>query len=172
MINIFVATENIMKTQAVKETFKEYFDEETNVEMVSASSEVPRQPINEATIIGAQNRIKNLKSLLEERKQQYDFLVAVEGGIVQLRQNWYNIQFVLIENNHGKRSSGISQAFEIPTKYIDKAKATSINVVFANIFGKEKDGLEIITHGLTERTESIRQGVRMALAGLLNGEKW
>lgn len=170
---VIVVTENEVKRDAIYDAFKEYFYyEEINIEMIKVLSNVPRQPFDQETILGANQRIKNLKKEILDNKKEYDYLVAVEAGVIQLEENWYNIQFILIENKEGKQSSGFSQAFMIPAQYINTVKNTSINTVFKRLFGEERDGLYIITHGITERAKCIKDGTVMALAGLVNGERW
>lgn len=172
MINIIIATENPQKRDAVREAFKIYVDDEINVNMISVSSEVPKQPINSQIIRGAENRIRNMKSLIAG--ENYDFLVSVEAGIMQIGKRYYNLQYVLVENARtGKKSTGTSQLLEIPKKYIKLAKNSSINNVFRNIFGCDKeDGISILTRGGTERGAMIQNGAVMALAGQLNGDIW
>ncbi len=166
---VIVATENVQKVKAVYKAFMEYFDEEVIMETVKVESGVPKQPVNSETIRGAEKRINNVKRKVNKK---YDYIVAVEGGIMYLGRDWYNMQFVLIEDSTGKRSSGISQAFCIPHKYVKSVINSSINQVFVKQFQQPGDGLSVITHGIIERRDCIKQGTIMALAGLLNGDIW
>ena len=76
---VIVATENVQKVKAVYKAFMEYFDEEVIMETVKVESGVPKQPVNSETIRGAEKRINNVKRKVNKK---YDYIVAVEGGIM------------------------------------------------------------------------------------------
>ena len=172
MMNIVVGTENPQKRDAIREAFKLYFGDEVNAIMVSVDSEVPKQPVDDQIMRGAENRIKNMHNLT--MREKCDFLVSVEAGIMRIGKRYYNLQYVLVENTKtGKKSTGISQLLEVPKKYVNLATTTSINNVFRTIFGSDRvDGVSILTHGQSERGAMIRGGTVMALAGQLNGDIW
>lgn len=172
MTNVIIGTENPQKRDAIRDAFKIYFDDDVNVTMISVSSEVPRQPLNSQIIRGAENRIRNMKALIS--REDCDFLVSVEAGIMRIGKRYYNLQYVLVENmKTGKKSTGISQLLEVPKKYVGLASRTSIYNVFRTIFGNNKvDGISLLTCGETDRRAMIQNGAVMALAGQLNGSKW
>ena len=172
MPTVIVASDNKVKRNAINDAFKEYFSERINIKMISVLSDVPRQPFGQETVMGAKRRMKKLKKCTKKFQIKYDFLVAVEAGVINLNGYWYNIQFVLIEDSKGKESSGISQGFCIPPQYISKVKATSINRVFVDLFGERKDWLEVITHEYSNRRKCIKDATVMALAGVVNGPEW
>lgn len=172
MTNVIIGTENPQKREAVREAFEIYFGSEINVEMINVSSDVPKQPLNSQIMEGAENRIRNLKHFI--RDEEYDFLVSIEAGIMQIGLRYYNMQYVVVENaKTGKRSTGISQMIEIPQKYVNFAVKTSINNVFRMIFGNDlTDGITILTKGEIERRGLIKSGAVMALAGQVNSDIW
>lgn len=172
MTNVIIGTENPQKREAVREAFEIYFGDEINVEMINVSSDVPKQPLNSQIMEGAENRIQNMKHSI--RSEEYDFLVSVEAGIMQIGKRYYNLQYVLVENmKTGKKSTGISQMMEVPKKYINFAVKTSINNVFRMLFGNDlTDGISILTKGEIERRGLIKSGAVMALAGQVNQDIW
>lgn len=172
MTSVLLGTENPQKKEAIREAFRYYFGDELKVDMVSVDSEVPKQPRDSEIIRGAENRIRNMHML--ETSKKCDYLVSVEAGIVQMGKRYYNLQYVLIEDTKtGKKSTGISQMFEVPGKYVNFALKSSINNVFRTLFGGDRvDGVSILTRGAAERGSMIREGAVMALAGQLNGDIW
>lgn len=173
MINVVVGTENPQKRKAIEEAFQRYFDS-VEVEMLSVSSDVSKQPIGGGEILrGAENRIRNMKRQ-RPRFKHWDYLVSVEAGIVHIGKRYYNMQYVMIENTRtGKKSTGISQMLEIPKKYVKLASNTSINNVFRTVLGNNKvDGVSILTRNQADREMLICNGAIMALAGQLNNEMW
>lgn len=172
MTTVVIGTENPQKREAIREAFKVYFREDVNVDMINVDSEVPKQPMNDQIMRGAENRIRNMKPLVPWGK--YDFFVSVEAGIMRIGKRYYNLQYVLVENTKtGKKSTGISQMIEIPKKYVKFATQSSINNVFRSIFGDDKvDGISILTRDEFERKALIKAGAVMALAGQMNGDLW
>ncbi len=172
MTTVVIGTENPQKRDAIREAFRVYFNDDVNVDMINVDSEVPKQPMDDQIIRGAENRIRNMKPLVPWGK--YDFFVSVEAGIMRIGKRYYNLQYVLVENTRtGKKSTGISQMIEVPKKYIKLATRSSINNVFRTIFGDDKvDGISILTRNQIERGALIRAGAVMALAGQMNGEIW
>ena len=95
-------------------------------------SNVNEQPMNEEIILGARNRIKGLKDL---KKENIDFYISSEAGLINIGQTWLNINLSIIEDSDGYESIGTSQGYMIPNnKIITIANKTIISLVSLNSF--------------------------------------
>ena len=117
-MKILMGTKNQGKIEGVKRAFERYFDN-VEIEGIPVDSEVGAQPINKEIIIGARNRVKNVKEYAKKNNIDADYYVASEAGITDLLDDWIDINTVVIENKEGKQSVGTSQGFPIDAKYID-----------------------------------------------------
>ena len=165
MTIVKVGTAKLTKAEAIKEAFERYFTD-VEVIVVDVPSGVPRQPANEEVFQGAKNRIEELRN-----GDKYDYIVACEGGLICQYGHWFNVQVVMVEAEDGKSGFGISQGFEIPPKYIEEIRETSISKVLDRIFDG-KGGVRILTRFEVTRKDLIRDGTIMALARVINGEIW
>lgn len=175
-MKILVGTKNPGKIEATRQAFEIYFND-VNIEGISVQSEVSDQPINEQIVKGAKNRIKNLKQYANKNNIDADFYVAAEAGITDYFQTWIDINAVIIENNEGMQSFGISQGFPIPNKYIEEIKNTDLGKVLDKLFeGKElnkgKGGINFLTKGEISRIDLTRNAVIMALTTYINKDLW
>lgn len=167
-MKIIIATNNPNKIEAIKNAFGRYFtNEELEICSFSVDSMVPSQPYNEDVFKGANNRIEGIRNKVED----WDFLVSCEGGLIEQYGNWFNIQIVKIEHKDGKTGIGLRQGFQIPSKYIEEVKNTSVAKVLDKIFDG-KGGLRVLTKGLYNRQKLIEDGTIMALTRIINGEIW
>lgn len=170
MMNIKIATTNPVKIEAIKEVFERYFSTDNlKIQAIHASSGVSEQPINEEVFEGALNRIKNVKKEIE--KNEYDYIVSCEGGLICLAGRWFNTQVVMIEDKKEKQSTGLSQSYPIPQKYVKRIMETSIATVLDEIF-KGEGGIRKLTRNEITRKELVKSGTVMALTGIINGDKW
>ena len=165
MTIVKVGTAKLTKAEAIKEAFERYFTD-VEVIVIDVSSGVPRQPVNEEVFQGAKNRIEELR-----KGDRYDYIVACEGGLIYQYGHWFNVQVVMVEAKDGKSGFGISQGFEVPSKYIEEIRATSISKVLDRIFDG-KGGVRMLTKSDTTRKDLIREGTIMALTRVINGEVW
>lgn len=164
MTIVKVATTNAVKLEAIESAFRQYFDE-IKIIAEKVESGVAEQPTNDLIFQGAENRLDLLK------KENYDFLVACEGGLLNQMGYWFNIQAVLIEDKNGKRGMGMSQGYEIPRQYIQAAINTSIAAVLDDVF-EGRGGIRELTRGYCRRGDLIKDATIMALTRVLNGSKW
>lgn len=163
MTIVKVATGNSLKREAIESALRHYFDDLKVVEE-KVESEVPEQPTNALIFKGVENRLNALK------KEDYDLLVACEGGLLHIAGNWFHIQAVLIEDKNGKSGLGISQGLELPNKYLEKAAETSVARVLEELFAEE--GLGALTRGYFKIEDMIKDATIMALTRIINGDKW
>ena len=162
MTIVKVGTSNSLKREAIESALRHYFDE-LKVVSEEVESGVPEQPTNDLIFKGAENRLNALA------KENYDILVACEGGLLHIAGRWFCVHAVLIEDKKGKRGLGISQGFEIPNKYLERAAETSVAEVLKDLFNG--GGLGDLTRGYFSREDMIKDATIMALTRILN-EKW
>lgn len=175
-MKVLVASKNASKIDGTKVAFEKFFDD-VNVVGVSVESEVSEQPFDKETLIGAKNRIKNLKKYCKTNNLQADYFVAIESGIINIYDEYFLIDFVVIENNLGQEGIGTSCAFPIPKRLIKDIKERGFGQVFDEIFVAEKTrkvggGIMGLTHGNITRTCKTTESVIMALTRFVNNEFW
>lgn len=175
-MKILMGTENPGKIEGARIAFERYFDD-VEIEGVKVNSEVGDQPTNEEILLGAKNRIKNLKKYAENTNIRADFYISSEAGITNLLGEWIDINLAVIEDEKGSQSVGTSQGFPIPEKYIDEIKKTELGKVMDRIFsgndlGKGKGGISILTKGEISRIDLTKNAFIMALTRYINGDLW
>lgn len=175
-MRILMGTKNQGKIEGVKRAFERYFE---NIEIggIAVDSEVSAQPINKEIIVGARNRVKNVKEYAKEHNLEADYYVASEAGITNLLDDWIDINVVVIENKEGKQSVGISQGFPIDEKYIDEITSTELGKVMDKIFKAHglntgKGGISILTHDEISRIDLTENACMMALIRYINKGIW
>lgn len=166
MTTVKIATKNPVKIEAIKKAFERFFSD-VEIECFSVCSGVPNQPIGDATFIGAENRLEDLKLLCGD----YDYLVACESGLICEYGKWFNVQVVMVENKDGKCGTGLSNGYEVPMKYLDDVMNTSIAKVLDKVF-QGKGGIRVLTKNQFTRADLIEHGTIMALTRVINGEMW
>ena len=110
-MKILMGTENPGKIEGARQAFEKYFND-FEIDGVSVDSEVGVQPLNEAILKGARNRIKNY--------------IASEAGITNSLGEWIDINLAVVENKDGFQSVGTSQGFPVPEKYREEIKQSEL----------------------------------------------
>lgn len=175
-MKILMGTRNPGKIEGAKQAFEKYF-ENVEIEGISVSSGVSDQPINEEILLGAKNRVKNLKKYAKENNIEADYYIASEAGITDLLGEWIDINSVVVENAEGFQSVGTSQGFPIPKKYVEEIKNSELGKVMDKIFsgkdlGKGKGGISLLTKNEVSRIDLTKNAFIMALTSHVNGEIW
>ena len=178
IMKILVGSKNPGKIQGVKEAFELFF-EDVDVVGFNANSEVPEQPINEQTMLGAKNRVKNLKKHAEVENISADYFVAVESGLVNIYGEEVIINACYIENACGQNSVGFSEGFPIPNGKFEDIKNKGFGRVFDETFKIDHDpnkpkvmgGINTLTNGKISRIRLTSDAVVMALTKFLH-EEW
>lgn len=175
-MRILMGTKNQGKIEGVKRAFERYF-ENIEIEGIAVDSEVSAQPINKEIIVGARNRVKNVKEYAKKHNLEADYFVASEAGITNLLDDWIDINAVVIENKEGKQSVGTSQGFPIDEKYIDEITSTELGKVMDKIFkghglNTGKGGISILTHDEISRIDLTENACMMALIRYINKDIW
>ncbi len=177
-MKILVGSKNPGKIQGVKEAFELFF-EEVNVFGFDANSEVPNQPVNEQTMLGAKNRVKNLKEYAKTENINADYFVAVESGLVDIYGEEVIINACYLENVSGQNSIGFSEGFPIPKGKFEDIKNRGLSLVFDETFKVNHDpdkpkvmgGINTLTNGKISRIKITSDAVVMALTKFLH-EEW
>lgn len=120
-MKILVGSKNPVKLEAVKETFLKYYN---NIEVIGieVGSQMPDQPINEETFIGAENRAEELKKINQREKLNAEYFVVIEGGIIKQFNRWFAFGGMCIVDKEGNKSFGTSAHFELPEIIINRLK--------------------------------------------------
>lgn len=175
-MKLLIGTKNPGKIQGAKEAFEKYFNN-IEIEGIAVDSEVGNQPFDKEILIGAKNRIKNLKEYAKKNNIKVDYFLASEAGITNMLGDWIDINIAVVEDNEGLSSVGTSQGFPIPDKYIDEIRKTELGVVMDKIFnGKElskgKGGISFLTKNEISRIDLTRNAFIMALTKHINEDIW
>ena len=167
-MKILVGSKNPVKLKAVEEAFSLYFN---NIEVVGikVNSNVPDQPINEETYIGAENRAFELKKLNDEQKMNSDFFVGIEGGIQQTYTRWFAYGCMCVIDKRGNKSFGTSAHFELPQIVVKELlQRKELGHVMDEIMNEENTkqrggAIEYFTNGKMNRKELYIPGLISAL---------
>lgn len=175
-MKLLMGTQNPGKLEGAKKAFERYFTD-IEIEGISVDSEVGNQPTNRDIIIGAKNRVKNLKKYAITNNIEADYFVASEAGITNSLGEWIDINVAVVESKDGLQSVGVSQGFEIPEKYVDEIIETELGKVMDKIFavnnlGKGKGGINFLTKNEVSRIQLTENAFVMALIKHLNGDLW
>lgn len=175
-MKILMGTKNPGKIEGAKLAFEQYF-ENVEIQGISVDSEVSDQPVNKEILLGAKNRVKNIKRYAEDNNIEADYYIASEAGITNSLGEWIDINAAVIEDKTGLQSVGISQGFQIPEKYIDEIIETELGKVMDKIFSenglnKGKGGISILTQDKISRIDLTKNAFTMALIKHINGDLW
>lgn len=174
-MKILIGSKNPVKINGAKRAFERYY-KDCEVIGVAVSSEVPEQPFNDDILLGARNRVKNLKQYALENNIEADFFVSIEAGITDKFGFWLNINFAVVADNKGYESIGTSEGFPIPKKHIEEIKKADLGAVMDKISNIENvkqkfGGVYVLTREIT-REDLTAHAFIMALTQFVNGEVW
>jgi len=93
-MKIILGSKNPSKINAIKLAMQTLGYQDIEILSIDVPSEVSSKPINEETLIGAQNRNKNLYEYCWERNIAFDLLISIEGGYEKVN----NTYFIVLEN--------------------------------------------------------------------------
>lgn len=167
-MKILVGSKNPVKLEAVKESFEKYFND-IEVLGFDVDSNVPAQPVNDETFIGAEHRAKELINLNKSEKLNADFFVGIEGGIIKQHGRWFAFGAMCIIDRNWKKSFGTSAHFELPPTVTEKLlSGEELGYVMDKIMReentKQKGGaIAFFTNGEMNRKELYIPGLISAL---------
>ena len=174
-IKILIGSNNKAKIEGAKLAFSKYF---SDFEIMSEDipSNVNSQPLNDEIIQGARNRIKGLKAL---NKDDIDFYISSEAGLINIGKTWLNVNLSMVEDKNGYESIGTSQGYMIPQNKLESIKEKTLGVVMDEIFNWEglnrnKGGINLLTMGEMSRIQLVRDSFILALIPFLeqNEKLW
>ena len=174
-IKILIGSNNKAKIEGAKLAFSKYF---SDFEIMSEDipSNVNSQPLNDEIIQGARNRIKGLKAL---NKDDIDFYISSEAGLINIGKTWLNVNLSMVEDKNGYESIGTSQGYMIPQNKLESIKEKTLGVVMDEIFNGEglnrnKGGINLLTMGEMSRIQLVRDSFILALIPFLeqNEKLW
>lgn len=170
-----IATKNAGKIEGALSALQLFFPD-AEVVGIPAPSDVSEQPIDGETLLGAKNRVKNLKKYCKENNITADLYLAIESGIVNFYGSHAIANFAVIEDNENFESFGVSPCFPVPDKYVDKIKEIGLGEFMGTIFGKDDErhnhggGIQLLTHNKLSRIDLNRLAFTVALTRYLNKE--
>jgi inosine/xanthosine triphosphatase len=175
-MKILIATKNPTKIEGAKRAFLRYFDD-FEIEGIPVSSDVSDEPVNDEVLLGAKNRVSNLKKYAKENNIDADYYIAIESGITNQLGEWLNVNMAVIEDKNGKSSVGSSSGFPIPEKYVDEIISTDLGKVMDRIFNEtelrsKKGGISLLTKDSISRYDLTEQAFIMGLTKFINGNLW
>lgn len=173
MKTVIVASENPVKLQAAETAFKTMFpDEHFKFVTCPAKSGVPDQPKNHETLLGARNRVKHCREMYPDA----DFFAAMEGGIMNIEDNWEVCAWMVIEDQEGREGKAHSACHPIPKK-IQKLLDEGLELgdatdqAFNQKNSKQQGGtIGIMTKGAVTRADYYVQPLIFALVPFKNKE--
>lgn len=171
-MKILIGTKNPGKIEGAVAALDNYFEGYV-IEGVSVSSDVPDQPVNEDIYLGARNRVDNLIRYAKENNMDVDFYLGVESGITNLLGRWVIVNVAVIKDKDGYESWGMSPAFPVPDKYVDKVIETNLGVVMDELFNEDdlnkgKGGISFLTNDVISRIDQTKEAFVMALIQHVN----
>lgn len=172
-MKILVGSQNPVKINAVKEAFEKHFGQ-TEVIGIKVPSNVPDQPINDETFIGAENRARNLFKINIEQNLKADYFVGVEGGIINQHNRWFAFGGMCVINKEEEIAFGSSPHFELPDIVVDKLlQRMELGHVMDEIMKTEnskcKSGaIGFFTNGVMDRKELYISGLLVAVVPFLH----
>lgn len=175
-MKVLIATQNKGKIEGAKRAFEKFFDC-VEVVGISASSDVPEQPVNEETWQGAKNRVKNLKEFAKENNIDADYFVSIESGMMNSLGSWMIVNIAVVEDKNGLESVSSSPGFPVPERLVEKIKEIGFGQVMDNHFNESDlrsrgGGIQLLTHDAVSRIDLTELAFVMALTKFINGEYW
>lgn len=173
-MRIVVGSQNRPKLQAVESSFGGAFPgQEIVVEGVATDSGVSSHPTSaEESLAGAMNRMTHAQELMSGA----DYYVGIEGGLLRVGEQAWELGWVAVSDALGKTSTGLSPAIEIRGAMLEAIlSGTELNDVIEAKLGIHKIGnktgyLGLATNDLVTRQASYEQGIILALAAFLHPE--
>ena len=161
-MRIKIASNSVDKINGIKHAIARFYEiPETELEVShqKTSSDVPDQPFDEETYLGALNRVNNLIS----SEEKIDFYVSCEAGIETFLGKYFNVQVACIyDTKTQKYYFGKSAGWQIPSEDIEIIKKSNLDSYLRN-----RKGITNIKQLLGEdssREELVTQATHMALA--------
>jgi len=170
MKKVIIASKNPVKINATKIAFKKVFNSNFEFEGISSNSMVSNQPIsNQETLLGAQNRLKDISN------ETADYFVSIEGGVDLIDNNFEVFAWIVITDLKTKAKAKTA-SFPLPLKISKLIKegyelGDADDIVFKRSNSKQKNGaVGILTKNLINRTDYYVHAIILALIPFTNSK--
>lgn len=166
---VAVGTKNEVKTKAVEEAFRTYFDEVYAIG-VEVDSGVPPQPFDEEILAGAKNRAEKALGRVDGAR----FGVGIESGLTRVGRWVLSKSAVYIVGSEGEVGFSLSAQFPLPHEVADRVlKGEEMGKVVDEVFGVKGakfavGAVGLLTRGAIDRKELYRHAVILALVPVIN----
>lgn len=149
-IQLFVASTNALKVEAARSAFLKYVPDAVSrvtVQGFNAASLVMEQPVNNATVVGASNRLRHLQQLSQEshRDDALQVLVSMENGIFS--EEVENLKNKAIFYDEKRKAAWVDRCYVIVQVFsrtvpmsIGKAYSRGVPVPVSCVRESEKSG--------------------------------
>lgn len=171
---VAVGSSNIVKIEAVKNSFRMAFGDTPKIISIEVETGVPPQPFNNELLIGAKNRAKIALGMASEA----EFGVGIEGGGLDIADKFFVATAVCIIRKDGVESFGMTGSFMVPKTVEQRMKGgEELGDIMDSIIGSKgtKRGIGAIgyySRGLMTRESYLEQGVLMALVKFIGEDLW
>ena len=140
----------------------------------NCESEINEQPYGiEETLLGAENRIKNMKSKLLSKNLEYSLIVSIENGIIPAGDYYIDLAVVVIEMNDGTRSVSTSCGVMFPKDDVEEARNrgfylnTAGSVIAERIGCPSNDPHSALTGQIFNRKSLLEEAVKLCFSQIL-----
>lgn len=173
----YVASTSTHKIGAVKSVL-ESLDRPTTyeVEGIGTASEINEQPVGHEEILqGALNRLNNMKKSLRAGSAKTKIgsspiLVSIENGIYNVGDRWFDIAYVVLEDNGGNIAIATSEAIEYPLEFVEEARgrgfaSTTVTSIMAEKLQDPSIGTDphkYLTRGKITRQQFLEHAFKVA----------
>ncbi len=174
-MKVLVGSKNPVKIEAVRTAFNFYFAE-AEIIGIEVNSKVPKQPVNNETFKGAENRAEELYKINKADNLNAEYFAGIEGGIMKIYDRWFSFGCMCIINKEGKKSFGTSAHFQLPDDVVEELlKGEELGDVMDKIQRKQntkqKEGaIGYLTKGFIDRKELYMHGIISALIPFVRKE--
>lgn len=178
MNSVAIATKSSLKIEAVKDVCNSYFSKSGSVHIDYIShgcdSEINEQPFTlEETLLGAQNRLKNLKSILLQDCYEYFICVSIENGIVKVGDIYIDLAIVIIENKAGKQFISTSSGMTFDEEFVEEARhrgfySNTVGSVISERFHCDStDPHNYLSFEIVNRSKLLKQALEISVGQML-----
>mgnify|MGYP003964862137 CR=1 FL=1 len=166
MVTIYVASTSECKLNAVKNAFERKYECLCEVIGVPIPSNVSEQPVDKETYFGCCNRMDGLKKHVIKNKLKYDYLIAVESGIVLYNDEGIDMVVISCEWVHKRCETIYHPCTKFPKCYYDEAIKSKVTVgsLMNRDFGYDSNDWHVNYDNKISRRDIIRD----AIVSLLN----
>ena len=173
-MKILLGSKNPSKANAIKLAMQSIGYNDIKITPIDVPSQVSSKPINEETLIGAQNRNKNLYKYCQENNIDFDWLISIEGGYEKVNNTYFIVTYVSIIDNKNNEFIGKSQGLQISKAMFDwVSDGKSLNKVIESIIenseNKKVNGISgYLTNGFYKRDIFDSSAIVSALQSYIN----